>query len=70
MALDKAIESGKEHRKPYNIRKSSRGRMSVHSKHNNSTCRNGGSCPWCRENRTLDRSEYSSRRDILEYKES
>ena len=40
MSLDKAIKSGKEHRKPY------RG-----SKRIDVTCRNHGSCPWCKENR-------------------
>lgn len=41
MALDKAIASGKEHRKPY--RK---------SKAIDSSCRNNGSCSWCVGNRT------------------
>ena len=41
MALDKAIKSGKEHRKPY-----------TGSKAIDRTCRNHGSCPWCIENRT------------------
>ena len=40
MALDKAIISGKEHRKMY------RGSKSI-----DRTCRNHGSCDWCRENR-------------------
>ena len=40
MALDKAIKSGKEHRKPY------RGSKSI-----DATCRNHGGCPWCEENR-------------------
>ena len=38
--LDKAIKSGKEHRKPY--RKSQRF---------DKTCRCHGSCPYCRSNR-------------------
>lgn len=38
--LDKAIEYGKEHRKPY------RGSKAV-----DCTCRNHGSCSWCKENR-------------------
>lgn len=42
MALDKAIKSGKEHRKEY------RG-----SKAFDKTCRCNGSCEWCRENRTI-----------------
>ena len=41
MSLDKAIEHGKEKRKPY------RGAKSI-----DATCRNHGSCPWCKENRT------------------
>lgn len=40
MSLDKAINSGKEHRKPY--RK---------SKAFDKTCRNHGSCPYCESNR-------------------
>lgn len=40
MALDKAIKSGKEHRKPY------RGSKAI-----DATCRNHGSCSWCAENR-------------------
>ena len=41
MSLDKAIEHNKEHRKKY------RGAKSV-----DSTCRNHGSCLYCKENRT------------------
>ena len=41
MSLDKAIEHGKEKRKPYRVAKAI-----------DCTCRNHGSCPWCRENRT------------------
>jgi hypothetical protein len=40
MALDKAIEHGKEKRKPYNG-----------SKAIDCTCRNHGTCKWCEENR-------------------
>ncbi len=40
MALDKAIQYGKEHRKPY-----------FGSKAIDRTCRNHGGCPWCEENR-------------------
>lgn len=40
MALDKAIKSGKEHRKPY------RG-----SKSFDPSCRNHGGCAWCEANR-------------------
>lgn len=41
MGLEKAIKSGKEHRKEY------RGAKSVCS-----SCRNHGGCPWCEGNRT------------------
>ena len=40
MSLDKAIEHGKERRKPY------RGSKAI-----DRTCRNHGSCQWCEENR-------------------
>ena len=40
MSLDKAIEHGKEKRKPY-----------YGSKAIDCTCRNHGSCEWCRSNR-------------------
>ena len=40
MSLDKAIEHGKEYRKPY------RGAKAV-----DATCRNHGSCKWCEANR-------------------
>ena len=40
MSLDKAIEHKKEHRKKYY------GAKSI-----DRTCRNGGSCPYCQENR-------------------
>ena len=40
MSLDRAIASGKEHRKPY--RK---------SKRFDKTCRNHGGCPYCEGNR-------------------
>lgn len=40
MSLDKAIKHGKEKRKPY------RGAKAI-----DCTCRNHGSCDWCRENR-------------------
>ena len=40
MGMEKAIASGKEHRKEY------RGTKAI-----DKTCRNGGSCEWCRRNR-------------------
>lgn len=48
MSLDKAVENHKEHRKPY------RG-----SKTFDRTCRNQGSCDWCRDNRL-----YNSRKKL------
>lgn len=42
MSLTKAIKSGKEKRKPY--RK---------SKEFDSSCRNHGTCSWCKSNRTI-----------------
>ena len=38
--MEKAIEHGKEHRKPY-----------YGSKRFDRTCRDHGSCPWCQGNR-------------------
>ena len=38
--MEKAIASGKEHRKEY------RGAKAI-----DKSCRNGGSCEWCRRNR-------------------
>lgn len=46
MSLDKAIEHGKEKRKPYRKGKAV-----------DPTCRNHGGCPWCEGNRT-----YSNRK--------
>jgi hypothetical protein len=40
MGLEKSIEHGKEHRKPYSGAKS----ISMH-------CRNNHDCPWCKGNR-------------------
>lgn len=42
MALDKAIEKGTEHRKPY-----------TGSKAIDRTCRNNCGCEWCAENRRI-----------------
>ena len=44
--LDKAIASGKEHRKPY------RGSKAI-----DCTCRNHGSCIRCRDNRLYSRKK-------------
>jgi len=41
MSMDKAIQSGKEHRKPYR----------KYCEQIDKTCRPGGDCPWCYGNR-------------------
>ena len=57
MSLDKAIEHGKEKRKPY------RGAKAI-----DCTCRNHGSCTWCRYNRLHKRlkDEEASRQALEE----
>ena len=40
MSLEKSIEHGKEHRKPY-----------YHAGKYDKTCRPHGGCPWCKRNR-------------------
>ena len=45
MSLNKAIEHGKEHRKPYHVDRRN------FAKSVDKTCRNHGSCPWCQGNR-------------------
>lgn len=57
MSLDKAIEHGKEKRKPY------RGAKAI-----DCTCRNHGSCTWCRDNRLHKRlkDEETSRQALEE----
>lgn len=54
MSMDKAIKSGKEHRKPYS------GAKAI-----SKSCRNHGSCPWCQMNRkykflkkSIDKKEF------------
>ena len=44
MSFDKAIEHGKEYRKPYRD-----------ARRFDKTCRNHGACPWCERNRTIAR---------------
>ena len=58
MSLDKAIEHGKECRKRY------RGAKAV-----DSSCRNHGSCQWCRDNRTHknNKRELKAEWEIREY---
>lgn len=50
MALDKAIQSGKEHRKPYR-----------RSKAFDRSCRNHGGCGWCEDNRTYQARKEAER---------
>lgn len=57
MSLDKSIQSGKEHRKPY------KGAKAV-----DRTCRNNGGCPYCRGNRLyhvikqIEKADYTEKR--------
>ena len=57
MSLDKAIEHGKEKRKPYT------GAKAV-----DCTCRNHGSCEWCKTNRPYQylRADEASRQAMEE----
>lgn len=57
MSLDKAIQSGKEHRKPY--RRSARF---------DTSCRNHGDCSWCVDNR-LHKYQKELARIEFEYRE-
>ena len=61
MSLDKSIQSGKEHRKPY------RGAKAI-----DATYRNHGSCEWCHGNRTHknDKRELAAERELREYDDS
>ena len=58
MSLNKSIQSGKSHRKPY------RGAKAV-----DATCRNHGSCKWCEGNRTHknDKRELVAEQELREY---
>lgn len=55
MAMNKAIEHGKEKRQPY------RG-----SKVFDKTCRNHGGCDWCKENRTIAYTKETLKMDSKE----
>ena len=55
MSLDKAIEHGKEKRKPY------RGAKAI-----DCTCRNHGSCDWCRNNRLYEQLRSKEKLDYEE----
>jgi hypothetical protein len=58
MSLDKAIQYGKEHRRQYK-------RAELFSR----SCRNHGTCSWCKNNRThkFKRASLSSKQQIKEY---
>ena len=58
MSLDKSIQSGKSHRKPY------RGGKAI-----DKTCRNHRGCHWCLENRTHknDKRELAAEQELREY---
>lgn len=58
MSLDKSIAHGKEHRKPY------RGAKAI-----DCTCRNHGSCGWCKGNRIYknDKRELKTMYDLEEW---
>ena len=58
MSLDKAIEHGKEKRKPY------KGAKAV-----DCTCRNHGSCEWCKNNRLYKqvRMDEATRQEFKEF---
>lgn len=60
MSFDKAIESGKEHRKPYRGGKK-------YSKY----CRNHGDCVWCRENRLhkYNKKLVGTKQEMEEYRD-
>lgn len=60
MGLDKAIEYGKEKRKPY-----------YGSKAIDCTCRNHGSCEWCKNNRLYQqmRMDEASKQALEEEKD-
>ena len=55
MSLDKAIQYGKEHRKPY------RGAKAI-----DCTCRNNGTCEHCKNNRLHQANKEKSRLSIKE----
>ena len=63
MSLDKAIQSGKERRRPYH------GAKAI-----DHTCRNHGTCSYCRDNRLISRRKSElvaeDKREEFEYGES
>lgn len=63
MSMDKAIEHGKEHRKPW--------RGSARSKNFDKTCRNHGSCDYCKFNRlhTFMKNDAAVKSKLKEWEE-
>ena len=63
MSMDKAIEHGKEHRKPW--------RGSARSKNFDKTCRNHGSCDYCKFNRlhTFMKNDAAAKSKLKEWEE-
>lgn len=59
MSLDKEIDSGKEHRKQYH-----------EAKFIDMTCRNHGSCEWCKNDRMYNRirKEVVKEQELNEYR--
>ena len=55
MSLDKAIQHGKEHRKPYH-----------RSGKFDRTCRPGGGCPYCEGNRSIQERREKARTEVVE----
>ena len=55
MSLDKAVKSGQEYRKAYRIPKSV-----------DPTCRNHGTCPYCKGNRLYQRTKEEQRMNYRE----
>lgn len=58
MSLNKAIESGKEHRKKYSFAKSV-----------DKQCRNHGDCPYCKGNRLYNTKKREEKADYREKEE-
>lgn len=56
MSLDKAIKHGKEHRKQYRKAKAI-----------DKTCRNHGSCDWCKSNRLYQSKKELERCEVRNY---
>ena len=61
MTLDKAIKHGKEKRRPY-----------TGAKAIDCTCRNHGTCEWCKQNRLIQtlRELEAAEDELREYKET